>query len=100
MKKLTKPEPFLGLSRRSSVEFLSGRKIHRCGRDRPGARARAGGAQVNPAQRALQASERANPDGVGGATDATADRPLIPFYAEIQRIRETKETVVEDRIRL
>jgi hypothetical protein len=53
----------------------------------------AGGAQGNPAQRALQASERANPDGGG---DATADRPgrlipLIPSYAEIQRIRETIE---------
>ena len=34
--------------------------------------ARIGGAQGNPAQRALQASERANPDGGG---DATADRP-------------------------
>jgi len=37
--------------------------------------------------------------------DATADRPgrlipLIPFYAEIQRIRKTIETVAEDRIRL
>jgi hypothetical protein len=29
----------LGLSRRSSVEFPSGGKIHRCGRDRSGARA-------------------------------------------------------------
>ena len=54
-------ELFLGLSRRSSVEFPSGRKIHRCGRDRSGARARAGGAQVNPAQRALQAGECAKP---------------------------------------
>lgn len=34
--------------------------------------ARIGGAQGNPAQRALQSSERANPDGGG---DATADRP-------------------------
>ena len=60
------------------------------------------GAQGNPAQRAPQASERANHDGGG---DAMADRPgrlipLIPFYAEIQRIRETIETVAEDRIRL
>ena len=50
----------------------------------------------------FKASERANPDGGG---DATADRPgrlipLIPFYAEDQRIRETIETVAEDRIRL
>jgi hypothetical protein len=28
---------FLGSSRRSSVEFPSGGKIHRCGRDRSGA---------------------------------------------------------------